>query len=137
MREQLAGIHACVGGRERQRLIAFLALVQRDDSATPRLTRCGRELDVAAKSTFDFVENSHQQECSTSVSRMRSEVWPSQSGGEARAFFAEPFRVALAAATIFAVSVPTTMFVPISTVIGRSVFSRSVRHGMPRAVVSS
>ena len=34
-------------------------------------------------------------------------------------------------------SVPTTMFVPSLTVIGRSVFSRSVRHGTPRMVVSS
>ena len=32
---------------------------------------------------------------------------------------------------------PTRTFVPISIVIGRSVFSRTVRHGMPSTVVSS
>jgi len=32
---------------------------------------------------------------------------------------------------------PTRVFVPCAIVIGRSVFSRSVKHGTPRAVVSS
>jgi hypothetical protein len=34
-------------------------------------------------------------------------------------------------------SLPTRVFVPCSTVIGRSVFSLRVRQGTPRAVVSS
>ena len=32
---------------------------------------------------------------------------------------------------------PSKVFVPIETVIGRSVFARSVKHGRPRYVVSS
>ena len=60
-----------------------------------------------------------------------------QRGGWRVALFAEPFNAAAASAMIFVVSVPTTTFVPISTVIGRSVFSRNVRQGMPSAVVSS
>ena len=36
-----------------------------------------------------------------------------------------------------AVSLPTTVLVPCSAVIGRSVFSRKVMQGTPRAVVSS
>ena len=42
-----------------------------------------------------------------------------------------------AAAMILFVSVPAIVFVPISTVIGRSVFSRNVMHGIPSTVVSS
>ena len=37
-----------------------------------------------------------------------------------------------AACLIFSGSVPTKTFVPISIVIGRSVFSRTVMHGTPR-----
>ena len=44
---------------------------------------------------------------------------------------------ASAAAKIRAGSRPTIVFVPSSTVIGRSVHSRRVRHGTPSAVVSS
>ena len=43
----------------------------------------------------------------------------------------------MASLTIRSRRVPTTTFVPMCTVMGRSVFSRSVRHGIPRTVVSS
>ena len=65
---------------------------------------------------------------------MRSDVLPSQRGGWRVTLFAEPFNAAVASAMIFVVLVPTTTLVPISTVIGRSVFSRNVRQGMPSAV---
>ncbi len=38
---------------------------------------------------------------------------------------------------IFSVSVPTTVLLPIVSVTGLSVFSRKVRHGILRTVVSS
>src|SRR6188474_9842 len=75
---------------------------------------------------------------SDKASTIRSAVYPSQysgmrsfdlSGGLSSARFA--------AVTIFVVSVPAIVFVPISTVIGRSVFSLSVMQGMPNTVVSS
>ncbi len=67
---------------------------------------------------------------------MRSAAWPSHSSGIARATGrrAAPRRYPR---TMSAVCVPTTRLVPSVTVTGRSVFSRSVRHGMPSAVDSS
>src|SRR5215216_8078190 len=119
---------------------AFLALLKRNPTPPQRFQRHRSQFHFSANCTFDFVQNSHQRELganSSSASRIRSDVWPSQRGGWRNAFFAEPFSAAVAALIIFVVSVPTTTLVPISTVMGRSVFSRSVRQGMPRAVVSS
>src|SRR6185369_5513277 len=138
---QLFSTHACESRRQGQRFIhveprAFLPLLKRNTAPSQGFARCSREFYFTTKRAFDFVQNWHQRACS-SASRMRSDVWPSQNGGCSRGFLAVPFSVAFAAAMIFAVSVPTMTFVPISTVIGRSVFSRSVRQGMPSAVVSS
>ena len=46
-------------------------------------------------------------------------------------------KISNAACLILSGFVPTSWFVPSSMVIGRSVFSRKVRHGIPSAVVSS
>src|SRR2546429_1188314 len=70
------------------------------------------------------------------MSTMRFAVWPSQRGGM-RPALPFPASVSRAAATILPGSVPTSRFVPWEMVMGRSVFSRSVRQGTPRAVVSS
>ena len=73
-----------------------------------------------------------------SSSQMRAAVLPSQSGGIFASAMSDRCREhILAACFIFSGSVPTRIFVPISIVIGRSVLCRSVRHGMPRTVVSS
>src|ERR1044072_6599798 len=106
MREQLVGIHACISGRERQRLIAFLTLVQRNNTTTPRLTRGGSQLHFATKRAFDFIQDCHHRECS-SASSIRSDVCPSQSGGCWTHVFDVPLRLSFAAAMLFVVSVPT------------------------------
>src|SRR5436189_275423 len=67
----------------------------------------------------------------TRASAMRSPVLPSQPSGT-RPVFARPARIASTAAEIRATSSPTIVLVPSVTVIGRSVPSRIVRHGMPR-----
>src|SRR5690606_3365176 len=69
-----------------------------------------------------------------SVSTIRSAALPSQTCGR-RPVLPCPASTASAAATILAGSTPTIVFVPSSTVTGRSVFSRSVTQGMPSAVV--
>jgi len=69
---------------------------------------------------------------SISASRIRSAVRPSQNSGMRALESGKGLSNArVAAATILFVSVPAIVFVPISTVIGRSVFSRSVMHGIP------
>src|SRR6185369_14195547 len=77
-----------------ENLSALFSLLLQGSTTTPGFARGGREFYFPTKRTFDFVQNWHQRECSTSASRIRSEVWPSQSGGRARAFFADPFSVA-------------------------------------------
>lgn len=65
---------------------------------------------------------------------MRSPARPSHSGGAS-----PPARLGASKApfSIASGSVPTSRLVPIVIVMGRSVFSRSVKHGIPRTVVSS
>ena len=60
----------------------------------------------------------------------------SQSGGTCPCF-PSPARIRAASPRRRFTSCPTRTFVPRVTVIGRSVFSRTVRHGTPRKVVSS
>src|SRR5439155_516128 len=72
----------------------------------------------------------------SSTSATRSAARPSHSSGM-RPGRPRPASTSRAAETARAGSVPTSWFVPISTVTGRSVFSRSVRQGTPSAVVSS
>src|SRR5207302_10313624 len=67
---------------------------------------------------------------------MRSAALPSHRGGR-RARLLRPSSILNASSFTFSGSVPATMLVPSSTVIGRSVFSRTVMHGTPSAVVSS
>src|SRR5205807_9949641 len=72
----------------------------------------------------------------TNASRMRSAVRPSQSGGMRRVdLLCGLSNAPFAAVMILVVSVPAIVFVPMSTVIGRSVFSRSVIHGTDRKSV--
>ncbi len=72
---------------------------------------------------------------STITWAIRSPAWPSQRAG--RRAGAGSKSACRAASRIRARSLPTTWFVPSLTVIGRSVVSRRVRHGIPRTVVSS
>src|SRR5260370_19341705 len=70
------------------------------------------------------------------ISTMRLAAWPSHRGGM-RPALPLPARVSRAAATILRASVPTSRFVPWELAVGRSVLSRRVRQGMPKAVGSS
>ena len=67
---------------------------------------------------------------------MRSAAWPSHRCGT-RPRLARPVRISLAARRMPFGLMPPRPFVPSLTVIGRSVLSRTVRQGMPKAVVSS
>ena len=67
---------------------------------------------------------------------MRSPACPSHSGGTAPAL-PSPARIASTPAATASASSGSNVFVPTSTVLGRSVLGRSVRHGTPSAVVSS
>ena len=70
------------------------------------------------------------------MSAILSAVLPSHSSGILPAL--PPFSsISFAASMITWGSFPTIVFVPSVTVIGRSVFSLSVRQGIPNAVVSS
>ena len=62
---------------------------------------------------------------------MRSAACPSQKGGM-RPDLPYPASICLAAAMILAGSVPMSWFVPSEMVMGRSVFSQSVRQGTPK-----
>lgn len=66
---------------------------------------------------------------------MRSAAWPSQNWGT----LLEPERVRWLrmAARMPAWAVPAMTLVPLSTVTGRSVLSRTVTQGTPKQVVSS
>src|SRR5579863_9623983 len=72
----------------------------------------------------------------TLISALRSLAWPSQSGGIVPRF-ALPAKIFDSSIRSLAVSLPTRIFVPSSSVIGRSVLCRKVRHGTPKYVVSS
>src|ERR1700687_615796 len=67
---------------------------------------------------------------------IRSPECPSHKGGM-RPVFHCPLTAVFSSARSRVISRPTITLVPIVTVIGRSVFSRSVMQGMPRYVVSS
>jgi hypothetical protein len=71
-----------------------------------------------------------------STSTTRSAARPSHSGGQ-RGAGRSPSRTRSISARTRSGRVPMTRFVPSLTVAGRSVLSRSVRHGTPRKVVSS
>src|SRR5678810_1106517 len=64
---------------------------------------------------------------------MRSAVWPSHSAGTGCRSPGLAASAAFASRLMTSGSVPTSLFVPCSTVIGRSVLWRSVREGMPLA----
>ena len=69
------------------------------------------------------------------MAAMRSPAWPSQSGGPSAGPASSPRS---AASTIGpSASGSTSRLVPWVMVTGRSVFGRSVRHGMRSTVVSS
>jgi hypothetical protein len=74
--------------------------------------------------------------CEVMMAAIRSDAWPSHSGGTT------PFRVAPVTTWLMAVRIPSTTggtrtFVPSSVVTGRSVVVLAVMHGTPSAVVSS
>jgi hypothetical protein len=70
------------------------------------------------------------------IAAIRSAAWPSQSSGTLP-LTQFPARTSATAARIRAGLRPTRTFVPAEIVTGRSVFSRTVRHGTPRNVVYS
>jgi hypothetical protein len=76
----------------------------------------------------------HHSVCRTAT--IRSAAWPSQRFGR-RPAVRGSLRIPRTAAAIRSGLVPTKRFVPWLIVIGRSVFSRRVRHGTPTIVVSS
>src|SRR6267142_6619713 len=111
---------------------------------SPRLFTPPRHTPLAARKIgsrlpFSYVPSTWfppQGPARRRMSTSRSAAGPSQNGG-VLPLLPSPRRTCSVAAAILEGFVPTSTFVPWEIVIGRSVFSRRVKQGTPRAVVSS
>src|SRR5882672_11377161 len=140
--------------------VVFMSVRQGDDVYMIQrgcVHRLGKDMPLAAKSRameprvggdlqFSCINQQagvayifyiHGLMASDNAVTIRSAARPSHNSGARAEGECPSAMIASAAATMRSGSSPTSWFVPCSTVIGRSVFSRSVRQGTPRAVVSS